>query len=164
MSDEMVLAIDPGETTGWSLWWNDPYRPLYLLGSGLVQGGLKGFGDWVGRGPLAQFPIGIVICEHYVPDGRPGDPELAAPKIEAVLLFTLRDGRARIVLQPNTYKRQVSDAILQEHGLWVDPTEAQFRFNHTDGRDINDTMLHALAWAKTNDHQPTIAHYWPDNE
>ena len=46
MRQMQLLAIDPGVSTGWSLWRYSDTEPLEHLDHGTVHGGLHGFIDW----------------------------------------------------------------------------------------------------------------------
>jgi hypothetical protein len=148
----LLLAIDPGKATGVSLWNYEPDAPFERINYWLVQNGSKGFRDWFRE---ADFGVAVIVCESFKPDGRTKAPDLNPVRVETVLEVLWGDD---VIFQPNTMKTNVPDALLKKHGLWVTGADVDW----VDGRDVNDSQIHALAYAKSIHHVPTIRKYWPD--
>lgn len=139
----ILLALDPGGTTGWSFWRYTDDAPLSLIASGQVGNGIRGFIDW--WADEAPSPD-IVVAETFRLDGRTPRPDVTPLKIEGALevLFPGWHG------QPNTMKVHAPDAFLKAHGFWL-PGKQHAR----------DSVRHALAYAKTHRHEPSLRAYWP---
>lgn len=160
--DELVLVLDPGKVTGWSVWVLPTDEPIYRVDYGLIKGGLAGFIDWLIEHHRYVSEC-IVVCEKFVPER--GGEDLLPLQIEGALACTQRTlAAAEVVWQLRSRKRNLGvrsrrDHLLRAHGLWLrgdDPA-----IDHEDARDVNDTALHALIFAKDYEHQPTLRAYWP---
>lgn len=156
---ETLLAFDLGEANGWSYWTLSSTTPITRLDYGLVPGGLNGLLDWL-EVHLSPLNPSYVVCEKFETDGRPGSI-VGVPGEGAVAALARVQLGIEVDWQTNVYKRQVSDDDLRAAGLWL--TAKADGIPWKDADDVNDSQRHALAWAKTRDHQPTIAAYWPDN-
>lgn len=141
-----LLALDPGGTTGWSTWHYDAVTPLTHVSHGMVPGGIRGFIDWFKRERVDLLDWDVVVSETFVLDGRTASPDITPLKIEGALSVLTPDW----VGQRNVMKAHATDDLLKRSGLWWPGA----------GHD-RDSARHALAWAKTHFHRPTIDHYWP---
>lgn len=140
-----LLSLDPGGLTGWSIWTLGDDKPLKLIECGQTPGGVGGFIDgW--RGMLPTFDL--VVSESFRLDGRTPKPDVTPLKIEGALL-ALRDGQP-VTFQANTYKSHAPDDLLKRHGLYKKGQPHAV-----------DAIRHAVAWAKTRGHRPTIELLWP---
>lgn len=154
---ELVLAIDPGMATGWSMWEMSPEKPMHRLEFGLTADGCEGFLDWLDE-------IRLDLIDHFVIEdfrlaGDTKNPNLEALEIIGGLrAFCRFTGKPAPERQHRSLKPQVSDELLKRHGLWVAPGDTHW----VDGRDINDSAIHALLWAKHQEHLPTLERYWPE--
>lgn len=158
-----VFCLDPGDASGWSVWSMRPDEPIERLSYGVVTGGVQGFLKWAATEAIRPpwHDCQVVICERYFEDDDPTyDRDLPAAKIEGALRALLyRDaGRIKLELRRRGDKRPVRDEILKRHGLWLTGSQV----GHIDGRDVNDTTIHVLGWARDQRHMPTIRAYWPD--
>lgn len=163
--DELILVLDPGEVTGWSLWNLPTDEAIYRLDYGLIKGGLPGFIDWLveHRHYLAEA---IVVCEKFVAER--GGEVLLPLQIEGALICQQRMlALPEVVWQLRSRKRNLGerrrrDELLREHGLWISPAEARSdpAILHEDARDVNDTALHALIFAKDFEHQPSLRKFF----
>ena len=162
---ELILGIDPGEVTGWSLWALEDDRPIQRLEYGLIKDGRAGWlrlgGMWLG-----QLRPGLVICEKFnEDDGRKGVANLTPIWIEGSIETMCDALGLEVLMQPTAAKSQVHDDVLRRAGLYIENRVAKkdAAIMHQDARDVNDSQIHVLAWAKAAiDHEPTIALYWPD--
>lgn len=160
---ESILVIDPGEVTGWSLWALDREYPVQRLEYGMIHGGLDGFITFM-EVRLGRMRPDLIICEKWnTNDGRRGDPSNPL-RIEGALQAMCSALGLELLWQMNDMKSLCTDATLIEHGLYITPKEAKVdpTILHVDARDVNDTAIHMLAYAKASGHDATIALFWPD--
>lgn len=154
-----VIAFDPGGATGWSFWHYDVDEPMVRTDYGVIAGGADGFCEWLWRHHHLLLRASVSVIEHYVQDGGPGEADDAL-QVEGALRATLAAlSLPPLVQQRRHDKRQVSDTVLKASGVWVTNDEVDWE----DARDVNDSQIHALAWAKMREHGPTVAFYWPEN-
>lgn len=159
----LLLALDPGDATGWSVWDLEPDEPIFRLDYGVIPNGIDGFIAWT-MNHHHYLREAIVVCERFVPDG--GAQEYEPLGIEGALRCALAYlGAPPPTFQLRSRKRNLGDAkvrdqLLKTLNLWV--TGADPKVAWVDGRDVNDTAIHALVWAKDHEHQPTLAAFWPE--
>lgn len=160
---ESLLALDPGEVTGWSLWVLDDDAPLQRLDYGLIHGGTFGAAEWLEQ-RLGVLRPDILVCERWNRfDGRAGDPTYPL-QIEGLLIGAARALGLEITWQSNGMKDLCRDSTLKEFGFYIMPAAAKVdpAIMWEDARDVNDSQRHALAWAKAADHEPTVTAFWPE--
>jgi hypothetical protein len=153
-----LLAIDPGLATGWSAWIVPDDEPMQRYAYGLIQHGVDGFNRWFqthGRS-YVDGPHDVLVCEKFELGGDVRFPDVEPLRIEGVLIAL---SPVRVRWQLRTMKAQVEDERLKAHRLWVTGKDVGW----TDGRDVNDSQIHALAWGKF-EHYPTLQGYWPEHE
>lgn len=159
-----VISIDPGKATGIALGYYDDHHPYSIDGLFLTQDGIRGFRDWwvENGGPdLILDRETEVVVEGFVLRGNNFLPSLLGVEIIGYLKGV--DPYDTIFWQSRTDKsfswtnKKAADELLKAHGLW----QTGKKFNHKDGRDVNDAIIHAIAHMKKIGHQPSIAHYFP---
>lgn len=166
MSGETILVIDPGLATGWSTWWSDEGYVARRLEYGLIHDGAEG---WPGSDIWALLHgaggrIDRVVCEKFDLDGRTARPDLTPKLLEGIIIAWCWEDRVPLTFQPKSHKALVGrepktrDDRLKQHGLWLTGSDV----GHTDGRDVNDSQLHALAYYFDKGHRPTIRRFWSD--
>jgi hypothetical protein len=160
--DEVILVLDPGgSTTGWSVWIFGVGLPIERVDYGLIKGGLQGFVEWCLE-HHRYLSESTVVCEKFVAER--GGEDLTPLQIEGALRAVLFNLAApEPVWQLRSRKRNlgtkaVRDGLLKEHGLWLPGADPAIDW--VDARDVNDTALHALIYAKDREHQPTLRRYW----
>jgi hypothetical protein len=160
--DEIITVIDPGgSTTGWSVWMLPSNLPIERIDYGLIKDGLFGFIEWA-LNHHRYLREATVVCEKFVPEGGPED--YTPLQIEGALISALYNLAApEAVFQLRSRKRnlgvkRVRDDLLKENGLWLPGSDPAIDW--TDARDVNDTALHALIYAKDRGHEPTLRRYW----
>lgn len=153
---EPMLFMDPGETTGWSLWNYEETLPLMRLEWGYITGGFEGVMDWGERHLGLLRPD--IYCERFDPLRGNNHKNFEPMLIEGGLRAIARALGLPFEYQDTGMKALCTDETLRRNGLWIENSEVE----HEDARDINDSQIHALAWGKSHDHQPTIERYWPD--
>lgn len=86
MARSKLLALDPGDTTGWAAFWMDD-ETFDCEGSGNIHGGVFGFVDWWHDFAIPVIntagPLTVVSEKFIVRPGFVGDSE--ALKIEGAL-------------------------------------------------------------------------------
>lgn len=148
-----LLAIDPGKATGWSLWAYDSALALTRRDLGVIPGGVHGFILWWRELPHC---IDEIVFETFrLGDDFVNDRTMQASQIEGALL-ALVPPEFPIWWQRRSDKRAVPDHVLKRHGLWITGSAVDWE----DGRDVNDSQIHALAWAKRQEHEPTLRRYF----
>ncbi|MDF2915889.1 MAG: hypothetical protein K0S70_106 [Microbacterium sp.] len=164
MMGETILGIDPGGTTGWSLWELPDDLPAMRLQYGAIKGGAMGFLFWMERnlGPLRPS---LIVFERFNPDLGYGD----AKDYEALIIQGLVMGAASalgidLLLHETGMKAMCTDDALKRLGFYITPAEAKVdpAIMHEDARDVNDSEIHVLAHAKAIEHQPTLDAFWPE--
>lgn len=153
---ESILSIDPGKATGWSSWVIGDEMPMTRVDFGYISA--TEFVSWF----WDQAPrYDHIIFERFRLGGDVVYPDLSPEFLrgEAQAVVELH-GLPPLIYRYRFQKGEhvVSEEILRRHDLWV--TGAPIGWE--DGRDVNDSTIHALGWAKENDHLPTLAAYWPD--
>lgn len=147
-----ILAIDPGVATGITLGWFNEYHPFERTGFWCVKGGLDGFLSWYhGTAPNEAYMARWVAERFVLRDNdfiANTEPLRIEGAMEALGLHP--------TYQLRTDKALVKDEVLKARGLWVTGKMC----GHTDGRDVNDSAIHALAHLKKLKHKPTLLHYW----
>ena len=146
----MLLALDPGKTTGASLWVYDEETPLEPYARWQVEGGLYGFLDFFDQ--IKKFADQIV-SESFVLDGRTPNPDVTPLQMDGALMAFWPVYNTPVAFQRNNFKKHVSNELLKAHGLyWKGEPHAM------------DSARHALAYMKTQRHMPTLQKYFSDNE
>jgi hypothetical protein len=135
-----LLAFDPGETTGWSVWEFSDRQPLTHIAHGMQRGGVQGVIDFWRALPDEHLPT-VVVSESFVIDGRTEFPNVEPLRVEGALA-ALWNGP--LFLQRNTFKRHGPDELLDEHGWYWDGA----------GHD-RDSARHAIAFVLTQKHMPS---------
>lgn len=144
-----LLALDPGRTTGASLWKYSDTEPLECTWHGQIMYGVKGFILYM----LDHVDPDIVVAEQFVLDGRTPNPDVTPLKIEGAMMAHYDPDFTLIAFQRNNFKKHVSNELLKAHDLyWKGEQHAM------------DSARHALAFMKVNKHMPTLQKYFSDNE
>lgn len=144
-----LLALDPGGTTGWSLWEYGPLQPLTHLDHGQIGGGLRGFGAFV-RARAAALAVDEVVSESFVDDGRTDTPDVTPLRIEGVIDFAWGAHGTPVAFQRNFAKGHAPDEVLKRLGWWW-----------TGQQHARDSARHAIALLKNSGHRPTQRMIWP---
>lgn len=143
-----LLALDPGKTTGMSIWQYDADTPLTKIAHGQIEGGVEGFLEYFY--PSNMFmPWDIIVSESFVLDGRTPNPDITPLKIEGILEAHAHRTGALVRFQRNNFKAHVDNDLLKRFDLYK-PGQPH----------AMDSMRHALAYMKTSMHMPTLNHYF----
>jgi hypothetical protein len=138
-----LLALDPGGTTGYSVWFYDAITPLRPIEHGQIKGGLIGFVNWW-QSQDADWDE--VVSESFILDGRTPFPDVTPLKIEGALAVLFPDH----ILQRNVYKASMPNEKIKALGLWW-PGQPH----------ALDSLRHAWALMKERKHMPTLMAAWP---
>lgn len=148
MTDKMLLALDPGGTSGAARFLVSDDKPLLLVKAEQWPGGVDG--------AVAQLlgcaeNVDLLVSESFVLDNRTPNPDVTPLRIEgAMRALALQGLLPNPVMQRNTAKAHAPDALLKRVGLW-----------QKGQPHANDAIRHAIAFAKMRGHRPTIEWLWP---
>lgn len=151
----LLLSIDPGKATGIALGYYDRRTPYYLNKAWIVHDGVDGFIDFM----LSNSNFSKAderVCERFVLRDNGWVADLEAKAIEGAAKALMYG--FPIHFQDRNAKVLVPDDVLKEHGLW----QTGKMVKHTDGRDANDAIIHALGWLARRSHMPTLEYYFGD--
>lgn len=137
---ERWLGIDPGKATGWSIWCHREDAPLQRESFGVVTNGVYGVAEALGG---LTYGVDVVICEKFDLDSRTKSPGLEPKLIEGALILHCWQRGVELVFSRKDQKARVKDAAIKAAGLWVKGRAVDW----TDGRDVNDSTKHVLAYA-----------------
>lgn len=160
-----VLALDPGESTGWA--WLHFNNTLHaeVLHQGVIPNGVDGFmiatvmPDEFFRTLMAAD---IIVYEDFVIDGTITG-SWASETIGALKMYQFANGTGPLVRQTRMDK-----ASLFGHTAKDTQKRQTERFNWLRARGFAgvshelDAITHALVYIKRQDHVPTIKKYWTD--
>lgn len=152
-----MLSIDPGGSTGIALGTFSETEPYALVETWQPRGGAVGFLEWAVDTDWFA-PLDVIVAEQFILRSAEKDnrvPNVEPIRIEGVMLALRWD----VQYQSRTMKSMVKDQVLKDHGLW----QTGKKFGHTDGRDANDAIIHALAHLKNKRHLPSLRKYWGPN-
>jgi hypothetical protein len=146
-----LLTFDPGKSTGIALGEYSDTDPYKLLLVWQTHNGLTGVLEWLGE-HYGMVDDDEVVSEKFVLRKHNFLPDTEPLRIEGALTVFFPD----IVWQLPSEKHHTPDNVLREHNLW----QTGKKFNHQDGRDANDAIIHALTFLKKQAHMPTLKKYW----
>lgn len=159
-----MLSIDPGESIGIALGIFSDTQAYELVETWQPRGGAQGFLDWW-NSPALYDAMGdwgendVRVSERFILRSSPKDgrvPNVEPVRIEGVMLALGLD----VHYQDRWMKSSVEDQVLKDSGLWHSNEVGRKKFGHTDARDVNDALIHALAFLKSRRHLPTLRHFW----
>jgi hypothetical protein len=139
---------------------------MTFLDGGQIPDGVHGFVKWFNQNSFAAFystPLAAtisaglilgdltIVSESFHLRASVKQPDLTPVRVEGALAALVNPDV--VVYQQPAKKALVPDSRLKSAGLWVPGQRHQ-----------NDARIHALAYAVTNHHEPTIKAYWPERE
>jgi hypothetical protein len=154
---ETHLYVDPGMTTGLSLWSYREDAPIQRLDYWAVPLGMIGMETWMSS-KLGRLRPDLTVCERFDRNEIVPGVVLEPLPIEGLLYGACMALGLELEMQERVVKAMCSDETLKRSGLWLTGDDV----GHIDARDVNDTQRHALGRAKAHGHIPTIEAYWPD--
>lgn len=137
-----VLALDPGESTGWAL-----FKDEEMLQCGVISSGLNGYLSWAA---LAMPVHDVLVVEEFIvePDyvGRAYASEIVGA---AVALSP-----ARIVRQLRSMKATLVRGTEAQRFAWL--SERGF----TGESHALDAITHALLYLRRSGNKAAVRKYW----
>lgn len=167
----LLISLDPGKVTGCTIGRFTETTPYERLDYFAIQGGLEGFIDFAERRwgsydygglpalyeePHAAHLTPTLVSERFVLRSNAFVADTTPLLIEGAMAAWHLDP----VYQLRSDKALVPDQILKDNGWWVTGKMCGWK----DGRDVNDSLIHALVYLKRNKHLPTIEKLWPEKE
>lgn len=161
-----ILSVDPGKTTGWAYGHYSDKHAYTLEGFGVTHNGLEGFVDWW-IADSARFQASIFVVEGFRLRGS-NEFTAALDGVEIIGWFKghfkllievyglAESPENMLVFQMPTDKALVPDSLLKSHGFWKTGKDV----GHTDGRDVNDAIIHGIAYLFKQKHRPTLDAYF----
>lgn len=155
-----TLSIDPGRATGFAIGRYDDVTPWTLDEVWMTHDGILGFADWYWarwHGTVAETTTTSIMETFVLRDNG----FLASLDGVEIIGFAKGCGFIRR-WQPRTAKSfsrtdpKAADKLLKVHGLWHTGKQV----GHKDGRDVNDAIIHALAYMKHIKHGPSMLKYF----
>lgn len=145
----ILLALDPGGTTGFSLWQYGATEPLSHVTHGMVANGLHGWLHWW-HTTYVELLVDEIVIEDFLLDGRTPKPDTTALEVIGAVEALASLHGTPVLRQRNVLKAHCPDEKLKEWGFWW-PGKGHDR----------DSARHALASLKIARHRPTLERYWP---
>lgn len=161
-----LIAIDPGQMSGYFIGHYGPNTPLARTEFGMVPGGFEGIADIIANGLDGLEHFDVVVCEKF--STRPMSrqyklEELEPIRIEGLVSWlrpdTVWQAPAMMVLRQGdtqAQRKRNSDDVLRRGNLWLTGTDVSYK----DANDANAAAKHALAYMRSIKHAPTLAHYF----
>lgn len=160
----LLLSFDPGVSSGIALGSFGPKQAYEFIRGWEPQGGTEGLIEWW-RSSLTWDSSGsemldwdiedtIWVSELFVLANNDFVANIESKRGEGALMMMAYP--QKINWQDRTRKAGVPDRILKEHGLWQGGVDYQ----HEDGRDVNDAIIHALEYLRSRVHVPTLKRYF----
>lgn len=168
-----LLSIDPGLSSGVTLWEYGDSKPAELLEFWQIEGGIEGFLEWttfIGSHtddvvvekftPRQSLTLasaepllieGALIALGYVPPYKPGGKNVNWNH-PAQMYFTGGDDLAA--------KKKRAHKWLKEHGLYVTGKDVGCK----DANDVRSSMLHAMVWFRKQKHRATLKQFFGGSE
>lgn len=147
-----LVSVDPGLATGVTLGSYDDIHAWERIDFWLIKNGLDGFLDWYhGVAPDRAYSA-CWVSERFILRDNDFIANTEPLRIEGAMIALGLDP----IFQQRTDKALCKDEVLKRHKLWVTGKQC----GHTDGRDVNDSCIHALARMKKLKHLPSLERYW----
>lgn len=159
-----ILSIDPGLITGLSVGHYSKSHG-YELEKAWTRD-FRGLSDDLWNNTIPYDNKTVKVIERFVPQSGAEytlkEDDLAGVEIIGMLKHALAlpdqiiwrtRGQKSIAGSPER-----SDQILKDHNLWQTGSMVDWH----DGRDSNDSILHALGYLKDTNHIPTLREYFKD--
>lgn len=137
-----ILALDPGDSTGWALFLNEN-----MLSCGVIQGGLDGFLAWAA---LAMPAHDLLIVEEFIVEPSYVGRAYPSEVIGAAIALS----PARVVRQLRSMKATLVKGTETQRFAWL--RERGF------GGESHalDAITHVLLYLKRSGHKGAFLKYW----
>ena len=172
---KFLIAIDPGISSGVATFSYTDTEPATLVAVEQLPFGVGGIGSLMDTLWTHTGTIDTVVCERFVPLSEDGfshtSDSLEPLRIEGALIdrwimpADYADDRwqrasCQLItgLGSDTTRKQASNALLKEHGMWVTGVDVGL----PDADDAISAIKHGIYYLKnTLRHRPTIEKFWP---
>lgn len=144
-----LIAIDPGKATGIIIGSYSETEPLKIMSNWVTHNGIKEFAQWYWGESLFWSHMAEWIVEDFT---LRGSNDFVADLSGVEIIGFLKGIYLQVHWQSRTLKHLVPDSVLKHNGYWTTGKAV----GHTDGRDVNDATIHALAWLAKQKHEPTL--------
>jgi len=151
----LLLSIDPGKAIGVSYGWYDETAPYRLDYASVLS-----FYEMSYQIKKGKFVWGDeLVVERFIPQSGGaftlGEDDVAA--VEVIGLIKHANTASQVFWHTRADKGPAGmmDGVLKEHGLWKTGSDV----NWADGRDVNDSIIHALVNLRNRGHLPTMRKY-----
>ncbi len=155
-----LWSFDFGKVTGMAWGFYGPNTPYSLIKTYHIRDGIDGFLEHFSLSSQVPMYGDVVVAEKFT--ASPGNDFLAnldGVPIEGALAHAIYPERVHWQTRNQKQKAGMYDTILKEHGLWQSADDVEW----TDGRDANDSIIHALEYLRTLPHLPTLRKYFSDD-
>jgi len=154
-----LLSFDPGVSSGIALGFFDPKQEYTFIHGWEPQGGADGLIEWWHKRSTDALLGDILddmiwVSELFVLANNDFVANIEPKRGEGAIMMMAHP--QKINWQDRTRKAGVPDRILKEHRLWQQGVDYQ----HEDGRDVNDAIIHALEYLRSRVHIPTLKRYF----
>lgn len=138
-----ILGLDPGETTGWSLFLEEK-----RIDGGLITGGLLGFIEWA-KTEMPDHDV-LVVEAFVVEPGFVGTP-VAAEILGVAFALSPAEKKHK---QLRSQKATVIRGTEAERNAWLRSIGFDFIIHEMDA------TVHVLVYLKRIGHKPAFWLYW----
>lgn len=166
--------IDPGRSTGIAWGHHTDTTPLTLDGYAQVDGGLLGLLIWLGDNETT-VKSNVWYAEKYVPYSAIQTVDSTYPLIVEGGLITAGvipdHNQAPERWRPSKHQYWVSGGKAaqkrQKQERWIKDNHPDLYVTGSnvgakDADDVRSAIFHLLSLMRAQNHKPTMAHYWPD--
>ena len=151
-----ILAIDPGLINGVAYGTYSDTEPFVLKDFFAVD--FDGLDEIIWNGMHPWYDK--LIIERFIPQSGAeytlAEDDLAAVETIGMLKHGLVHDSSEVYWQTRSDKWDVPDRILKDNGFWKTGSDVGW----TDGRDVNDAIIHILHYLKSINHLPTLRAYF----
>lgn len=153
-----LFCYDPGKITGFSQGYFDDDRPYELMDCRVFD--FESLSETFHNSDMADGIDDVRVIEKFrLNMGNEFLADLEGVQVEGMLRHqwpAYAGYKIHWQYRDEKGKAGVMDAILKKHGLWQEGGDV----NWTDGRDVNDTIIHSLVWLRNHHHRPTLEKYF----
>ncbi|AGY47138.1 hypothetical protein CN1A_29 [Clavibacter phage CN1A] len=150
-----LLSFDPGVSSGIALGSFGPKQAYEFIEGWEPQGGTEGLIEWwTQHADWPGWDNTIWVSELFVLANNDFVANIESKRGEGAIMMMAHP--QKVNWQDRTRKAGVPNRILKEHGLWQSGVDYQ----HEDGRDVNDAIIHALEYLRSRVHIPTLKRYF----
>lgn len=138
-----ILGLDPGETTGWSLFLEEK-----RIAGGIITGGLDGFIKWA----KTEMPAhDVLVVEAFVVEPSFVGTPVAAEILGVAFALSPAEKKHR---QLRSQKATVIRGTEAERNAWLRSLGFDFIIHEMDA------TVHVLIYLKRIGHKPAFWRYW----